>query len=46
MLGQGSRFIFPSVGPGMAIASMALSELLSELGIATVPHGFRSSVHD
>ena len=41
-LGRGSPLVFPGVR-GKPMASTALSELLRELGIAAVPHGFRSS---
>ena len=44
-LGRGSPLVFPSVG-GKPLGSTALSELLRELGIAAVPHGFRSSFRD
>ena len=44
-LGRGSPLVFPSVR-GKPMASTALSELLRELGIAVVPHGFRSSFRD
>ena len=45
LLGRGSLLVFPSVG-GKPLASTALSELLKELRIAAVPHGFRSSFRD
>ena len=44
-LGRGSPLVFPGVR-GKPMASTALSELLRELGIAAVPHGFRSSFRD
>ena len=44
-LGRGSPLVFPSVG-GKPIGNTAMSELLRELGIAAVPHGFRSSFRD
>ena len=31
---------------GKALSNMTLSKLIKELGIATVPHGFRSSFRD
>ena len=45
MLGRGSPLVFPGVR-GKPMASTALSELLSELKVAAVPHGFRSSFRD
>ncbi len=44
-LGRGSPLVFPSVR-GKPLAITALWELLRELGIAAVPHGFRSSFRD
>ena len=44
-LGRGSPLVFPGVR-GKPMASTALSELLGELGIVAVPHGFRSSFRD
>ena len=44
-MGRGSPLVFPSVG-GKPIGSTAMSELLRALGIAAVPHGFRSSFRD
>ena len=44
-LGRASPLVFPGVG-GKAIGNTALSELLRELKIAAVPHGFRSSFRD
>ncbi len=44
-LGRGSPLVFPSVG-GKPLGNTAMSELLRELGIAAVPHGFRSSFRD
>ena len=44
-LAGGSPLVFPSVG-GKPIGNTAMSELLRELGIAAVPHGFRSSFRD
>ena len=45
MLGRGSPLVFPGVRR-KPFASTALSELLGELKIAAVPHGFRSSFRD
>ena len=45
MLGRGSPLVFPGVR-GKPFASTALSELLGELKITAVPHGFRSSFRD
>ena len=45
-LGDGSRFVFPSVQPGKQLGDMMLSGLLKDLKIAAVPHGFRSSFRD
>ena len=44
-IGHGSPLVFPSVG-GKPIGNTAMSDLLRELGIAAVPHGFRSSFRD
>ena len=44
-LGRGSPLVFPSVG-GKPLGNTAMSELLKELKIAAVPHGFRSSFRD
>ena len=44
-LGRGSPLVLPSVG-GKPLGSTAISELLRGLGIAAVPHGFRSSFRD
>ena len=44
-MGRGSPLVFPSVG-GKPIGSTAMSDLLRALGIAAVPHGFRSSFRD
>ena len=43
-LGRGSPLAFPSVGG--PLGSTAMSQLLRGLGIAAVPHGFRSSFRD
>ena len=45
MLGRGSPLVFPGVRR-KPFASTALSELLGELKITAVPHGFRSSFRD
>ena len=44
-LARGSPLVFPSIG-GKPIGNTAMSELLRELKIAAVPHGFRSSFRD
>ena len=44
-LGGESRLVFPS-GRGRQIGDDTLSRLLRDLGIAGVPHGFRSSFRD
>ena len=44
-LSRNSPLVFPSRG-GKPIGNTALSELLRELKIAAVPHGFRSSFRD
>ena len=44
-LGRGSSLVFPSVR-GKPLGVTALSRLLKRLGIAAVPHGFRSSFRD
>ena len=44
-LGRGSPLVFPGARV-KRMASTALSELLREIGIAAVPHGFRSSFRD
>ena len=44
-LGRGSPLVFPGLRRN-PIATTALSELLRELKIAAVPHGFRSSFRD
>ena len=44
-LARGSPFVFPSVR-GKPLGSTAMAELLGELKIAAVPHGFRSSFRD
>ena len=42
---DGSGLIFPSV-TGRPMSDMTISKLVKELGIAAVPHGFRSSFRD
>ena len=44
-LGDGSPLVFPTAR-GKPLKDMALSGLLKDLGIAAVPHGFRSSFRD
>ena len=44
-LGRRSPLVFPGVG-GKPIGNTAMSELLKELKIVAVPHGFRSSFRD
>ena len=44
-LSRSSPLVFPSVR-GKPIANTALSELLRDLNVAAVPHGFRSSFRD
>ena len=44
-LSRSSLLVFPSVG-GKPFANTAMSELLRELNVAAVPHGFRSSFRD
>ena len=44
-LGDGSSLVFPTAR-GKPLKDMALSGLLKDLGIAAVPHGFRSSFRD
>ena len=44
-LSRSSPLVFPSMG-GKPIGNTAMSELLRELKIAAVPHGFRSSFRD
>ena len=42
---RGSPLVFPGMG-GKPVGNTALSELLRELQVAAVPHGFRSSFPD
>ena len=44
-LGDGTGLVFPSQR-GKPLSDMTLSKLVKELGIAAVPHGFRSSFRD
>ena len=44
-LSDGTGLVFRSLR-GRALSNMTLSKLIKELGIAAVPHGFRSSVRD
>ena len=44
-LGPGGPLVFPT-SRGRPLKDMALSDLLRRLGIAAVPHGFRSSFRD
>ena len=44
-LGAGAGLVFPSPR-GKPLSDMTLSKLIKELGIAAVPHGFRSSFRD
>ena len=43
--GEGTGLVFPSPR-GKPLSDMTLSKLVKELGIAAVPHGFRSSFRD
>jgi integrase len=38
--------VFPGTKAGKPLSDMTLSKLMKELGIAAVPHGFRSSFRD
>ena len=44
-LNDGTGLVFRSLG-GKPLSNMTLSKLIKELGIAAVPHGFRSSFRD
>ena len=44
-IADGSGLIFPSA-TGRAMSDSTLSKMLRELGVAAVPHGFRSSFRD
>lgn len=41
-----SNLVFPGSKAGKPLSDMTLSKLVKELGIAAVPHGFRSSFRD
>lgn len=43
---EGSDLVFPGAVEGKPLSDMTLSKLVKELGIAAVPHGFRSSFRD
>jgi len=43
---EGSDLVFPGTKAGKPLSDMTLSKLMKELGIAAVPHGFRSSFRD
>lgn len=43
---NGGHLIFPGTRAGKPLSDMTLSKLMKELGIAAVPHGFRSSFRD
>lgn len=43
---QESDLLFPGTKVGKPLSDMTLSKLMKELGIAAVPHGFRSSFRD
>ena len=43
---DGTGLVFPSAQRGKPLQGMTLSKLLLRLGIAAVPHGFRSSFRD
>lgn len=42
----GDDLVFPGTKEGKPLSDMTLSKLMKELGIAAVPHGFRSSFRD
>ena len=44
-LGDSAGLVFPSPR-GKPLSDMTLSKLIKELGLAAVPHGFRSSFRD
>ena len=46
MLADASGLVFPGTKYGKPLSDATLSKLLRELGIAAVPHGFRSSFRD
>ncbi|RSV39457.1 DUF4102 domain-containing protein [Sphingomonas sp. ABOLE] len=41
-----SNLVFPGTVKGKSLSDMTLSKLMKDLGIAAVPHGFRSSFRD
>jgi integrase len=43
---EGDDLVFPGSKAGRPLSDMTLSKLMKELGIAAVPHGFRSSFRD
>lgn len=43
---DGDGFVFPGTKQGKPLSDMTLSKLMKDLGIAAVPHGFRSSFRD
>ena len=43
---EDSDLVFPGTKAGKPLSDMTLSKLTKELGIAAVPHGFRSSFRD
>ena len=45
-LSDGSGLVFRGMRPGKPLSDMTLSKMLRDLGVAAVPHGFRSSFRD
>jgi len=45
-LSDGASYVFPGNTKGNPLSDTTLSKLLKELGVAAVPHGFRSSFRD
>ena len=45
-IADGSGLVFPGIIYGKPMSDATLSKLLRELGVAAVPHGFRSSFRD
>lgn len=43
---DGDDLVFPGTKEGKSLSDMTLSKLVKDLGIAAVPHGFRSSFRD
>lgn len=43
---DGDNLVFPGTKEGKPLSDMTLSKLMKDLGIAAVPHGFRSSFRD